>query len=462
MRTEKDSLGEMEVPDEVYYGVQTARAIENFPVSGLRAHPMFIVGYAMLKKAAAMANMELSQLDAVIGDLIIRATDEIIQGQHWDEFVVDVFQAGAGTSFNMNFNEVIANRALVLLGREKGDYEAISPNDHVNMAQSTNDTFPTAAHIGILIQSARMLKALEKLQESLETKGAAFRTIPKSGRTHLMDAVPMNLGDEFTAYAAAIGRAMARIQERQADLLELPIGGTAVGTGANSDPMFRETIVRLLSDYTPFDFRVANDSFELLQSRSQMVAFSGAIRELAVELSRIASDLRLLGSGPTTGLNEIQLPAVQPGSSIMPGKVNPVMAECLNMVCFQIMGNDTTVMMAGQSGQMDLNVFTPVMLYNITYSMEMLINYIPTFTEKCIDGIQPNRDVCGNYLAKNPSMATLLNPRIGYLAAAEVAKEAFERGMGVSELAVEKGILTQEEADELFDPYKATRKSWDP
>jgi aspartate ammonia-lyase len=459
-RTERDSLGTLELPDDAYYGIQTARALTNFLVSGIRERPEFVEAYVRIKKAAALVHMELGVLDQERGGAIVRAADEVLSGKLRDQFVVDVFQAGAGTSFNMNVNEVLANRALELLGRPRGDYEHLSPNDHVNKAQSTNDTFPAASHIAVLTVSAGLLDVLRGLAGALARKGEEFASVPKSGRTHLMDAMPVTLGAEFKAYAAAVERAAGRIAQRRDDLRELAIGGTATGTGANAHPEYRRRVAAKLSELCGEEFRAARDSFEALQSRSQLSAFSGALRELAVELIRIANDLRLLGSGPTTGLAEIRLPAVQPGSSIMPGKVNPVMAECLDMVAFQVVGNDTAVAMAAQAGQLDLNVMTPVMVHNILTSIALLTNYLPVFQARSIDGIEADEERCRAYLALNPSLATLLSPKIGYLKAAELAKEALEKRVSVAELAVAKGILTVEEAAELFDPEKTARSHY--
>jgi aspartate ammonia-lyase len=352
----------------------------------------------------------------------------------------------------MNVNEVLANRALELMGREKGDYESLSPNDHVNMSQSTNDTFPTAAHIAVLTLAETLLMSLQDLSDCFLKKAELFKNIPKTGRTHLMDATPLTLGDEFGAYGTAVRKSAARIAQRRDDLLELPIGGTATGTGVNAPPEYTETVVRCLSANIRMDFRCAEDSFEMLQSRSHLAAFSGSLRECALELIRIANDLRLLGSGPTSGFGEIVLPAVQPGSSIMPGKVNPVLAECLNMVCFQIIGNDTAVSLAAQAGQLELNVMTPVMIHNIISSMDLFNHFLPVFRQRCVEDIRANEEKCRSYLERNPSLATLLNPRIGYLNAAKIAGESYEKGIPVPELAVAKGILTREEAEEIFSP----------
>jgi aspartate ammonia-lyase len=378
-----------------------------------------------------------------------------------DQFKVDVFQAGAGTSFNMNVNEVLANRALEILGKPRGEYSFLSPNDHVNMAQSTNDTFPTASHVAVYRVGEVLITVLDSLANTFLDKGHEFANVPKSGRTHLMDATPLTLGHEFRAYSTALNKAKNRIEERRNQLLEIPLGSTAVGTGVNSHPEYRKLVIEILSKLTSSEFVPSEDSYEGLQSRAELGAFSGSLRELALELIRIANDLRLMGSGPSTGLAELKIPPVQPGSSIMPGKVNPVMAECLNMVAFQVVGNDTTVAMAVQGGQLDLNVFTPVIVHNILNSIEILTNYLPAFQERCVDGIKADVEICKSYLENNPSLATLLSPRIGYLAAADIAKEALDRGVAVKVLAVEKGILTQDEADEIFDLKKISESKYD-
>ena len=451
-RKEADSLGEMCVPLDAYYGIQTQRAMENFPVSGRKAHPLLIRAYAMIKRAAAMTHEELGRLDETRSKAIVAACDEILAGELANQFVVDVFQAGAGTSFNMNINEVIANRALEILGRSKGDYSHLSPNDHVNMAQSTNDTFPTAMHLAALMLLQQLIPPLRQLKHALLEKGKELRSVIKSGRTHLQDAVPMRLGDEFRAYGQAIERAIKQIDERSKDLEELAIGGTAVGTGLNAPPGYRKAMIRRLREMTAFKLKDASDLREAMQSRLAVSGISGALRGLALELTRIANDLRLLSSGPTTGLAEIHLPPVQPGSSLMPGKVNPVMLECLNMIAFQVMGNDLTIAMAVQAGQMELNVMMPVMIHNLLESMEILKNFLPILVKRCIEGITANEGRCRGYLERNPALATTLNPKIGYLKAAEMAKESLERGMSIRELVREKGLLTDKEIDETLDP----------
>lgn len=451
MRQEKDPLGKKEIPDCVYYGIQTLRAVENFPVSGRRERPELIKAYVLIKKAAAITNMELGTLDNVRGEAILKAADEIIGGKFADQFPLDIFQAGAGTSFNMNVNEVIANRALEILGKKRGYYEYLSPNDHVNLSQSSNDTFPTASHIAIIFAADVLHVVLSNLAGAFEQKGKETSQVPKSGRTHLMDAVPITIGDEFFAYGNSIKRAAERSLERRNDLLEVAIGGTAAGTGVNSPPFYREKVIEKLAELTSLELTPARDSFEALQSRSQMAAFSGSLRELALELIRIANDLRFMGSGPTSGLNEIVLPPVQPGSSIMPGKVNPVMAECLNMISFQIVGNDTAVSLAAQAGQMELNVMTPVMTSNILESIAILNNYLPVFQSHCIEGIIVNAEQLRMVAGMNPILATILSPKIGYLRAAELAKESMQTNQPIKDLVVAKGILSKEEADRLFN-----------
>jgi len=449
-RIERDSLGEKEIPDDAYYGIQTIRARENFPVSGYRQRPEFIRAYVQIKKAAAKANMELMVLDPSRGRAIVQAADDALSGRFDDQFLVDIFQAGAGTSFHMNVNEVLANRALEILGRPRGAYDYLSPYDHVNAGQSTNDTFPTASHIAIIGMADDLLNVLRDLAASFDEKGQDFRGMSKSGRTHLMDALPLTLGDEFRAYGAALTRAAGRLGQRRDELLELAIGGTATGTGANAHPVFRNHVIHHLQHLTGLPFRAADDNFEALQSRSQMAAFSGALRELALELIRIATDLRLLSSGPTTGLAEITLPPVQPGSSIMAGKVNPVMAECLDMVGFQVIGNDTTVALAAQAGQIDLNVMTPVMTSNILQSLALLNNFLPVFRSRCVAGISADVDRLRQCLLHNPMLATLLAPKIGYAKAAEIARESGQTKVPVAKLAVQKGIISEEEARKLF------------
>jgi len=448
----------MELPDMCYWGIQTARAVQNFPVTGRKERPVFIHAYAQVKKAAAIANMALVELDSSRGSAIVQAADEIMTGVFDDQFPVDIFQAGAGTSFNMNLNEVIANRALEILGHNKGEFKFLSPNDHVNLGQSSNDTFPTASHLAIIQAVDEFDPVLRSISKAFYEKANEFAFIPKPGRTHLMDAVPILLGDEFHAYGIAIERCADRLRDQRMHLLEIPLGGTATGTGVNSHPEFRKTVFQELRRLSSLDLVYARDSFEALQSRSQLVMVSGALRSLALELIRIANDLRLLGSGPHAGIGEISLPAVQPGSSIMPGKVNPVMAECLNMVAFQVIAYDTAVALAAQAGQLELNVMTPVMTYNILESLAMLTSYLPVFETRCIRGITADKERCRAGIEGNPMLATILAPRIGYLKAAELAIESEQTGRPVKELAIEKGIISMDEADVLFDSNNLARK----
>jgi aspartate ammonia-lyase len=454
IRIEIDPLGEKAIPETAYYGIQTLRATENFQVSGIKAPVVFIKAYVLVKKAAALANAEVGWLDKKTAKAIVQACEEILAGKLLDQFVVDVFQAGAGTSFNMNVNEVVANRALEILGKAKGDYKSVSPNDHVNMGQSTNDTFPTAIHVSVLMALQPLLQELDSLAEAFEKLGEKHSDTVKSGRTHLQDAVPVTIGQEFSAYASALRNAAGQLRERQKNLYELALGGTAAGTGANAHPQYKQLAIAELRKMTGFPLKPAKDTFEALQSCRPVQTVSSALKELALELIRVANDLRLLSSGPTTGLAEIALPPVQPGSSIMPGKVNPVMAECLDMVAFQVVGNDLTVSFAVQAGQLDLNVMTPVIMYNVLFSIQILTNYLPVFRRKCVEGITVDEKRCAEYLEKNPALATFLSPHIGYLEASKIAKQALEEGRSVKEIALEKGLLKPEDLERIFDPKR--------
>ena len=455
-RIEKDSLGELEVPEEAYYGVQTARAIENFRISPWRFQNEFVRSLAWIKAAAARTNYELGLLDEQRARAIEQVALDIARGAHQDQFVIDVFQAGAGTSFHMNINEVIANRVCEILGSKKGDHKLVNPNDHVNMGQSTNDVIPTAIRLTALSLSLPLLEALEKLQDSFESKSKEFDTVIKSGRTHLQDAVPLRLGQEFGGYAAAIGKAKEQVSLVSTGLQELGIGGSAVGTGLNTHPDYRKKVVLKLEEITGFSLRTADNYFEAMQSMACFTAMSAVLRNLAIECIRIANDLRLLASGPNTGFNEIQLPAVQPGSSIMPGKVNPVMAEMLNMVCFQVIGADACISMASQAGQLELNVMMPVIGYNLFLSLSILTNALNAFREKCVQGIVANTEVCRKYAENTLALATVLNPYIGYLKAAEVVKESLKTGRTIKEVVLEKGLLTEQQWNEIFDLNKLT------
>jgi aspartate ammonia-lyase len=449
-RKEADPLGERLIPKDAYYGIQTLRATENFPVSGIKAPLPFIKAYVLTKKSAASANAQIGCLEEKKAKAIIQACNEVLADKLIDQFVVDVFQAGAGTSFNMNVNEVLANRALEILSKQKGDYETINPNDDVNMAQSTNDTFPTALHVSVLIALQPLLSALDELADAFRNLGKKYANVLKSGRTHLQDALPVTIGQEFTAYGFAVANACSELRKRQENLYSVALGGTAVGTGANAHPEYKRLAVAELAKITGFPLKPAANNFEALQSQRAAQTVSGGLKELALELIRIANDLRLLASGPTTGLNEIVLPPVQPGSSIMPGKVNPVMAECLNMVAYQVVGNDLAVSYGVQAGQLELNVMTPSIMYNMLFSIQILDNYIPVFTRKCIQGIAVNEKQCCQNLEKNPSLATLLSPYIGYLEAAKIAKQAQAENRSVREIALEKKLLKPEELDKIF------------
>ncbi|MBI4063616.1 MAG: aspartate ammonia-lyase [Elusimicrobia bacterium] len=455
-RKEKDSLGEREIPQDVYWGIQTLRAKENFPVSGLRAFPVLIRAYASLKKACVLANRDLNTVPPEIAQAIIKAADEVLSGRHHDQFIIDVYQAGAGTSFNMNANEVLANRALEILKKEKGRYDLVSPNDHVNRSQSTNDTFPTASYVAILSDLPRLSKSLETLIEAYSKKGKEFSGILKSARTHLQDAVPITLGQEFKAYAVALEECRDQISHSAKNLENVALGGTAAGTGLTAPKGFSKLAVSHLAKLTGLNLRPVRDQRYGLQSHFPLTNFSASLRNLALELIRLANDLRLLASGPLTGFAEIVLPAVQPGSSIMPGKVNPSMAEALNQIAFDVVSSDMTVALAAQAGQLDLNVMTPVATYRILHSMDILANFIPVFAEKGIRGIRAEQERCRHYFGISPSLATALNPKIGYLKAAEVFKEAVATKTTILDLVRKKGLLKEEEIKEVFDPVKLT------
>jgi len=456
MRVEHDSLGPVNVPDEALWGAQTQRAIENFPISQLRPSRDYVVVSALVKRAAAEVNMALGQLDAQRGQAILQAATQIMEGRWHDQFVVDPFQAGAGTSHNMNTNEVIANLANEILGSPRGSYKPVNPNDHVNMAQSTNDVIPTVLRIAAVIKTERLLPVIDGLEEALADKAREFNLVLKSGRTHLQDAVPVRLGQEFGGYAEAVEKDRVRMAQAVENLRALGIGGTATGTGLNSHPDYRYAMVNKLSELTGERFIPADNLFEAMQSTADFLNLSAALRTLAVTLTRIANDLRLLSSGPTTGLGEITLPPVQPGSSIMPGKVNPVMAEMLNMICYHVIGNDQTVMLCCQAGQLELNVMKPILVYNLLQSLEVLTNGLTVFTERCVRGISANVARCQQLAEGSMGLATALNPYIGYAAAAEVAKEALARGVSLRQVVLEKGYLTEAQLAEILDPIAMT------
>ena len=460
-RKERDTLGDVQVPDDALYGAQTQRAVENYPISGLREHPLFVRAFIYLKKAAALANAELKAMDEKMSAAISAACDDILgdEAGHRKHFVVDVFQAGAGTSFNMNCNEVIANLANVKLGGKIGEYKPVNPNDHVNMAQSTNDVFPTAIRIATLLLLEQLFPQLEMLVDALDERGDAFRDVIKSGRTHLQDAVPVTLGQEFKAYASAMRRSTQLLRDSARELEVLGIGGTAAGTGMNAPAGYRFVVVRYLRDFTGLDLRATDDLREAMQSQLPVVAVSAALRNLALELTRITNDLRLLASGPQTGLAEILLPAVQPGSSIMPGKVNPSMLECMNQLLFHIIGADTAIAYASQAGQLELNVMMPLMAFEITFSIEILKNFLPVFVEKSIRGIEADRARCEAYYVSSPSLATALNPIIGYAAAAEIAKESAKTGTPIPELLRKRKLIPEEKIREIFTPAFLTHQA---
>jgi fumarate hydratase class II len=444
-RIERDSLGEVRVPANALYGAQTQRAVENFPISGLRPWRAFIWSIATIKRAAAEVNRDLGLLDAERTSAIVQAAQEVIDGRWDDQFVVDPFQAGAGTSHNMNANEVIAGRANQILGQA-----GVHPNDHVNMAQSTNDTIPTAIRLGCLWRLEELLGAVEGLADALRKKAIEFDDVVKSGRTHLQDAVPVRLGQEFGAYATAVEREGGRIRRSAEGLRRLGIGGTATGTGLNAHPEYHARMVKRLSELTGLTLYTSSDLFESMQSMADAADFSASLRTLAITLTRIANDLRLLASGPSTGLDEIRLPAIQPGSSIMPGKVNPVQAEMLNMAMFHVQGCDHTVALAAQAGQLELNVMMPIIAHNLFEMMQVMIGAIRTFTEKCVYGIQVNSAKAEGWLARNAIVITALNPVIGYTAGAALVKEALARDLSIREVALEKvtaGTLKHRDED---------------
>ncbi len=455
-RIERDSLGPLEVPADAYYGVQTARAVANFPISGERLHIEMVRAAARIKIAAARANMEVGALDRKKGEAIVRAAEEVLQGSLDRHFVVDAYQAGAGTSFHMNVNEVIANRACELLGGQRGEHTLVSPNDHVNMAQSTNDVIPTAMRLSMVALSGPVLDEMKALARSLGGRAKAFSHVLKSGRTHLQDAVPVTLGQEFSGYEECVLGWIDSLAKSREGLLALGLGGNAAGTGINAHPEYRGRAVKHIAELTGAPFRPSRNLFEAMQSMAPFVRLSSDLRGFSLDLARIANDLRLLASGPTTGFYEIVLPAVQPGSSIMPGKVNPVMLEMTDMVCFQVIGYDTTVAVASQAGQLELNVMMPVIAHNLLRALAILTPTLRALREKCIDGITANEKVCRRYFESSTSLATALNPYIGYLKAAEIAKESIRTGKTVVELVREKKILSEEEIAKVFSPEGMT------
>ena len=454
-RIEKDSMGDRQIANNVYYGIQTQRAIENFPISGIKPLPTYIDACLYIKKATAIVNGELDCIPADMSTAIIQATDEILAGKLRDQFVVDVYQAGAGTSHHMNINEVLANRALEILGQQKGNYQFLSPNDHVNYGQSTNDVIPTAIRIGgLLALSQTLYPALELAISALETKAREFQDIVKSGRTHLQDAVPVRLGDNFGAWGQILSEHQNRLYIASGDLMVLGLGGSAAGTGMNTHPEYRQRVVDILSQLLEFPLEPAPHLMAAMQSMGAFVNVSGALRNLAQDLVKISHDLRLMDSGPKTGFKEIQLPPVQPGSSIMPGKYNPVMAEMTSMVCFQVMGYDNAIAFAAQGGQLELNVMMPLIAYNLIHSIEILGNTISALTTSCIRGITANQERCLAYAEGSLALVTALNTHIGYLNAAAVAKESLETGKSLRQIVLEKGLMTETELATVLDLAK--------
>ena len=449
-RVDKDSLGDIMVPLNAYYGPFTARAKRQYNVTGQTAHICLIKAYVMIKRSAALANKNLRVLDVYKADAIIKSCDEILDGRFVDQFVLDSINSGAGTAFNMNCNEVIANRSLEILGKTKGQYEIISPNDHVNMSQSSNDTFPTAMHIAILLNSLELLSAVDLVIRAISRKTEEFKDIIKIGRTHLMDALPVTLGNEFGGYAYSIRQAKHIVMLAGKKLEYIGLGGTAVGTGANAPKGYRESAIRHLAEITQLDLKASENMFYSLQSKLDVASYSSSLRNLALEFIKMANDIRLMVSGPTAGFAEIFAPPVHAGSSIMPGKVNPSLAECLNMICFNIIGNDVSVAMAAQAGQLELNVMLPGMLKCVLDSMDMLKNFLPVFANNMIDGLKENRDRIESYIEKSPTLITLLNPYIGYLQAAEIYKESIKTKMSIRDLILRRGLMTGEELDRIL------------
>ena len=456
-RTERDPLGERAVPADAYYGIQTARALENFPISGLRAPALLVDATVLIKKAAALANVTLGRLQPHLGNAITEAADEVLDGRLRDQFVVDVYQAGAGTSHNMNANEVIANRAAELLGGARGEYQLVHPNDHVNMGQSTNDVFPTATRLALLLGHRDLVVSARALATALAVKAKEFDDVLKVGRTHLQDAVPMTMGQEFGGYAACIDRAANDLERTSVQLQELNLGATAVGTGLNAGDDYTTIAIGHLSKLTALTLLPAVDRFRVTQSMGDVLAYSGAMRRLSVELSKIASDLRLLSSGPRAGLAEIRLPAVQPGSSIMPGKVNPSIPEMVNQVCYQVIGCDTTVCIAAEAGQLELNVMMPVMAWNALHSSTILRNAMAVLRTRCVEGITVDAERCRELLDRSTAVATALSPYIGYAKTAEIAKASVQTGRSIRDLVLEQGLMDAAQLDQILSPGAMTQ-----
>src|SRR3954464_1180426 len=455
-RIERDPLGDVRVPSDAYYGAQTRRAVENFPISGLTAKPQHTGLTVEMKKAAASSNAAPGRMTRDVANEIVRAADEVLNGKLRDQFVVDVYQAGAGTSHNMNTNEVLANRAAELLGKKRGEYDRVHPNDHVNMSQSTNDVFPTATRLALLSMVGPLVEAAAHLARGLASKSRAFADVLKTGRTHLQDAVPITLGQEFGGYAGNIEHAADQVGAVAKQLLELNLGATAVGTGLNAGDDYTASAIDRLRAYTDQALRPAGNKFRVTQSMGDVLAFSSTLRRLAVEVNKVASDLRLLSSGPRAGLGEIQLPAVQPGSSIMPGKVNPSVPEMVNQVCFQVYGCDAAILAAADAGQLELNVMMPVIAWNAIHATRILTNAMRVLQDRCVDGIRADEEQCRFLLDRSTALATALSPYIGYSATAEIAKSSVKTGRPIRDLVRERKLLPDRELDDILSPEAMT------
>ncbi|WP_047985861.1 aspartate ammonia-lyase [Ornithinibacillus californiensis] len=455
-RMEKDFLGEKEVPTDAYYGIQTLRAVENFPITGYRIHEELINALAVVKKAAALANVDSKRLQSNVGEAIVQAASELMEGKWHDQIIVDPIQGGAGTSINMNVNEVIANRAIEILGEEKGNYAICSPNTHVNMSQSTNDAFPTAIHIAVLNMIEKLTLTMEEMHLAFEQKATEFANVIKMGRTHLQDAVPIRLGQEFEAYSRVIARDIKRIKQTRENLYTLNMGATAVGTGLNADPSYIVGVLKHLTDISGLPLVGAEHLVDATQNTDAYTEVSSALKICMMNMSKIANDLRLMASGPRAGLAEIQLPARQPGSSIMPGKVNPVMPELINQVAFQVIGNDQTISLASEAGQLELNVMEPVLVFNLLQSISIMNNAFRSFTDYCVRGIKANEEGLKAYVENSVGIITAINPHIGYERAAQIAAEAIQTGTPVRELCLKYGVLTEEQLNVILDPYEMT------
>ena len=449
-RSDRDSLGSVKIPADSYYGPFTGRAIKQYHVTGQKAHPYLIKSFVMIKRSAAVANMKTKALDSKRENAIVKACDKILAGKYQDQFVVDMINSGAGTAFNMNTNEVITNVALKILGKKLGQYEFLHPNDHVNMSQSSNDTYPTAMNMSILFALNSLLPKIDKLTKSLAKKAKQFSKYKKIGRTHLMDALPVTLGSEFDAYVTSITKASNAITSSMIQLEQVALGGTAVGTGANTPKGYRKKVILELSKISKLVLVEQKNMQHSLQSKFAVANTSSAIRNLAIELGKISNDIRLMASGPVAGFGELEIPAVHAGSSIMPGKVNPSLAECMNMICFSVIGNDTTVAFAAQAGQLELNVMLPVMLKSVLDSTDMLTNFLPTFTVNLIDGLDANKKKLQDNIEKSPVIVTLLAPKIGYQKSADLFKESMKTGKTIRDLVISKKLMTKKQVDSLL------------